>query len=253
MSDTTSGSGLMSALMDPGVDALLGAAQGFGAAAMPSRLPVPLGAVLGQGAGGLLAGLKSGQQAQLAQQQIQAVQIANQRGQVGLDWYKQMTGGGAPLGAPAPAGASSPMSATSASPGAAGGPTAGALLAAPASSVTSAPGNAVQGAGPPSASVNGVQVTDNNGRYLFSPQQLANMSYMSMAMGDARASAAFVGHAQTAAGGAGYAMGPNGTAFAVPGGGKDPNTIAANTAAEKWPRRSSYRRRLAARLRPRRL
>ena len=52
-------SGLMSALLDPGVDALLGAAQGFGQAALPSRLPVPLGAALGMGAGGALQGVQT--------------------------------------------------------------------------------------------------------------------------------------------------------------------------------------------------
>jgi hypothetical protein len=36
------------------------------------------------------------------------------------------------------------------------------------------------------------------------------------------------------AGGPGYALTPSGTGFAVPGGGKDPATIYANTSAEKW-------------------
>ena len=77
-------SGLMSALLDPGVDALLGAAQGFGQAALPSRLPVPLGAALGMGAGGALQGVQTSERGQLAQQQIQAAQMQNQATASGL-------------------------------------------------------------------------------------------------------------------------------------------------------------------------
>ena len=71
-------SGFLDALTDPGVDALLGAAQGFGQAAMPTRMPTPWGAVIGMGAGGALAGAKEGQGLQLQQQQVKAAQMQNQ-------------------------------------------------------------------------------------------------------------------------------------------------------------------------------
>jgi len=65
-------------LSDPGIDALLGAAQGFGQAAMPTRMPTPFGAVLGAGAGGLEQGLKTSQQLQQGAAQTQAAQMQNQ-------------------------------------------------------------------------------------------------------------------------------------------------------------------------------
>lgn len=72
MSDT-----LSDALSSPGIDALIGAAQGFGAAAMPSRMPVPIGAVLGQGLGGTLGGLKTSNELQQGQQQTLAAKMQN--------------------------------------------------------------------------------------------------------------------------------------------------------------------------------
>lgn len=86
------------ALTDPTTDALLGLAQGFGAAAMPTRMPTPLGAVMGQGIGGMQQGLATGQA-------LRRGDIQNQQARIGLDWYRNMTNpqgqGGAAFGAPA--------------------------------------------------------------------------------------------------------------------------------------------------------
>lgn len=85
MSDSPTWSdGLMSALLNPGVQALAGAAGGFAQAAMPSRLPVPTGAALGMGAAGALQGVQNAARGQLAQQQIQAAQMQNQATASGL-------------------------------------------------------------------------------------------------------------------------------------------------------------------------
>lgn len=89
------------ALTDPGTDALLGLAQGFGAASMPTRMPTPFGAVLGQGVGGMQQGLATGQA-------LRRGDIQNQQAQIGLNWYKNMQnpqgqggGMGSTMGAPA--------------------------------------------------------------------------------------------------------------------------------------------------------
>lgn len=82
MSDSTSGGGfgssLLSALTNPGVDALMGMAQGFAQAAMPTRMPTPWGAALGMGGAGALQGVRSGQQLQQASQAIQSGEMKNQ-------------------------------------------------------------------------------------------------------------------------------------------------------------------------------
>lgn len=121
MSGSTTPSPFFDALTDPGVEALLGASQGFAQAAMPTRMPTPFGAVLGMGAGGALAGEQAGQKMQLANQQIQHSKMQNQIDASGLPlalarnaslanmWahpeqmQAMMNGGSAPLGAP-PAG-----------------------------------------------------------------------------------------------------------------------------------------------------
>ncbi len=76
---------IFDALTNPGTDALLGMAQGFGQAAMPSRMPIPIGAVIGQGGAGALQGLGVGQQ-------LQKQGMANQQQRMLLDWYKNMYG-----------------------------------------------------------------------------------------------------------------------------------------------------------------
>jgi len=72
-----SGSALMDALSDPGVNTLAGMAQGFAQAAMPTRMPTPIGAVLGMGAGGMMQGAGNAQRMQAQQQQIQGARMQN--------------------------------------------------------------------------------------------------------------------------------------------------------------------------------
>lgn len=107
----------------PGVSPLLsalgGLAQGYGQAAMPSRMPVPFGAVMGMGAGGMEQGLNDAQKNMSMYQQAQGQQIQNQMAQTQLPiaqaqskmqlgllnnpaLLQQMMGGGTmPQGAPA--------------------------------------------------------------------------------------------------------------------------------------------------------
>lgn len=72
MSDT-----LANALQDPGIDALIGAAQSLGQAAMPTRMPTPIGSVLSAGLGGTLGGLKTSNELQQGQQQTLAAKMLN--------------------------------------------------------------------------------------------------------------------------------------------------------------------------------
>jgi hypothetical protein len=79
----------------------------------------------------------------------------------------------------------------------------------------------------------GAPVASGNNRYLASPASLIGMGNLAFASGDPSAAATFYGQAQAPAGGPGYAMGPDGTAFSVPGGGKDPSVIATASGAAK--------------------
>lgn len=60
---------LFGMMANPQAMGLLGLAQGFGQAAMPSRMPVPLGAAFGQAAGGMLAGMTQAQKLKLMAEQ----------------------------------------------------------------------------------------------------------------------------------------------------------------------------------------
>lgn len=66
---------------DPNTMALLGAAQGFGNASLPSRMPVPFGYVLGQGLGGAAQGAQQAQAYQSANMQNQMQKLALQKQQ----------------------------------------------------------------------------------------------------------------------------------------------------------------------------
>lgn len=79
-----SGSALMDALLDPGVNVLGGLAQGFAQAALPTRMPTPIGAVLGMGAGGAMQGVGNAQRLQRGQQELTAGGMANQLTASGL-------------------------------------------------------------------------------------------------------------------------------------------------------------------------
>ena len=188
--------GLMSALMSPGVNALAGFAGGMAQAAMPSRMKVPFGAALGFGAQGALQGAGNALSMQQQNQQLRAAQLQNQFAQAAMPTRLSLlsrstgaggSGGSAPFGAPM---------------------------------LSSGDGNASSGGGAPS------QVSSGTGaQYLQDPRTTLAMAQYALASGDDRASAALLSNLQAEAGGAGYAMGSNGAAFAVPGGGKDPGVI----------------------------
>ena len=99
MSGTTSDS----MFADPTAMGLLGLAQGFGAAAMPTpyRGGVPLGAAFGMALGGLNQGIKSARENAMGAQQLQAARDVNERTRLFLDQWKR---GGAPGASSAPAG-----------------------------------------------------------------------------------------------------------------------------------------------------
>lgn len=110
-----SGSRFMDALLDPGVQALGGMAQGFAQAAMPTRMPTPFGAVLGAGVGGLTQGAGTGLQLQKLgmENRLHAAQLPMELARTKMlsdfwqhpEQIQQMMGGGTPFGAPAPAAA----------------------------------------------------------------------------------------------------------------------------------------------------
>lgn len=91
---------IFDALTDPRTAALMGLTAGFGEAAMPTRMPIPLGAALAKGVSGMLPAIQQAQQTRMGN-------IQQQQAQIGLDWYKnamQPGGGGAPFGAPSAGG-----------------------------------------------------------------------------------------------------------------------------------------------------
>lgn len=117
--------GIYDYLSDPNTMALLGATQGFGQAALPSRLPVPFGAVMGQGAAGALGGVRQANASQLERQQATGLGIQNLNSALqynlwapylGLKPLDMSQGGGAsPQSMPGPTGGllSSPSTQTS--------------------------------------------------------------------------------------------------------------------------------------------
>lgn len=85
---------------DPTTMGLLGLAQGFGQAALPTPYKggTPLGAMIGMAAGGMGQGVRQAQQYAAGQQQLQAAQISNERMRAYLDAIKGQ--GGAAFGVP---------------------------------------------------------------------------------------------------------------------------------------------------------
>jgi len=199
-------------LSDPGIDALLGAAQGFGQAALPTRMPTPFGAVLGAGAGGLEQGLKTSQQLQQGAAQTQAAQMQNQMTKAYLGAIPGVvspSGGSTGSGA-APATSSFFSNATPSTSGSATVPT--------------------PGGSSPSAQ----QSTDANGNFLVPPNRFVQLSNLALLKGDPASAAKLLEMSQSYAGGPGYAMGQNGTGFAVPGGKEDLRTIYNDASAKGW-------------------
>ena len=196
-------------LSDPAFDALAGAAQGFGQAAMPSRMPVPFGAALGMGLGGAVQGARESAQLQQLGAQDQAAQIANQRSRMLMNWYQ----GQSPFGAPSGSGQG-------------GGAGAGG------SSATTGGGGTSSGSGGMAASIGTPPPASGQPSYLLSPQALVSRGDLALATGNDSAAATLYAQPNSMAGGAGYAMGANGTAFAVPGGAASLPTIAQKAYAE---------------------
>jgi hypothetical protein len=109
-------------LLNPSTLPLLSMAAALGNAARPSRLPVPLGSVFGDAAGGLAAGIQAGQQGQLSQQELYGRQIQNALNALTLRGYNRLqqdtggnppTAGGALAASMTPGGAASPAPSTS--------------------------------------------------------------------------------------------------------------------------------------------
>ena len=63
---------------DPTTMGLLGLAQGFGQAAMPSRMPVSFGAAMGMGGAGMMQGAQAGLAGQQQEQALAAARMTNQ-------------------------------------------------------------------------------------------------------------------------------------------------------------------------------
>lgn len=88
--------GIFGSLTDPSTMALLSAMQGVGQYAGSSRLPITTGEVLGGLGGGLLGGIRAGQQYQLGQEQQTAAALANAQALDQLRMWQAGTGGGVP-------------------------------------------------------------------------------------------------------------------------------------------------------------
>jgi hypothetical protein len=214
MSDTLTN--LTNGLSDPIFGALTGMTGGFAQAAMPSRMPVPLGAALGLAAQGMTSGAKSAYETQLGAETVRGKRIQNQLSEMALPFRKQMfdmlgndtSGNGGGVGVY----------------GSTAGDGSGAPTATGASALTGQSG--VSGQGAPLGVPN----------YLTSPQFLRNLAIANVGMGNDRTASTLFGNLQSGAGGAGYAFDPTGRAFAVPGGPHDPGVITRNTIASELPK-----------------
>lgn len=187
---------------DPLTAGLLGAAQGFAQAAMPSRMPIPFGAALGMGGGGALQGEMQALQGQKAAQEAQQLRLNNALMQASLPARVAMlqsvfgNGGGAPFGVPG---------------GTPGGPASGAT---PVSS----------------GGFTGQEASPN---YMFGPSDILSRGNLALALGQDRAAASLYGLLGPLAGGAGYYMGADNRAHFTPGGSMDPNVIAGREYAKE--------------------
>lgn len=201
MSDTTSGFAPSGGfLSDPFTAAMLGMSAGFANAAMPSRLPVPLGAAIGMGSQGFMQGGFGAQRYGLGQEQLRAAQLQNELLGARLPLFEQAIKqqlaltGGAPMGVPSMGGG--------------------------------APGvmPAVTG---DAASAGGA-----NSPYLTGPQ-IASMAQTNSLLGNdssARSLWNLYGSIPTP----GYTWMQNGGIGFAANGPHDPGVIARNTAIEKW-------------------
>jgi hypothetical protein len=213
---------------DPLTMSMLGMAQGFGQAALPSRMPVPFGAAMGMGAAGMMQGAQQAQQGQLQQQQIQSAQLANQLSRIRMPAYAAMAGdmgfgGGMPMGVPQTPQQPGLLTRVGSWLGLNGqtpAPAAAAPPAQPAPAAGQPPGAApAVMASPPGAAPAGSGAAPG---YVMSPAALYRRGDLAMLTGQDRAAGALYGNAQTEAGGTGYAAGTDGRSFAAPGGPNDP-------------------------------
>lgn len=198
MSDTTIGFFNTPLAASPLVMGLLGLSNGMAQAGMPSRMPVPLGAAIGMGAGGLAQGMHAAQQGQMAQQQIQQAKLNNALAQARLPLFQQginnllaQQQGGASGG---PAGVV---------PGALGGPAAG--------------------SGP----------SGGSHPYVSGPQLYNTANMMALLGQDSAARSVFNLYGSTG-GGTGYTYDQNGNVMPLPGGPADPRTIGRNAAVKAY-------------------
>ena len=205
MSDTTTPSWL-SSLNDvansPLVNGLLGMTQGFASAAMPSRMPIPFGAALGLAAAGMQAGMRNAYTSELARQQAETARLNNQLLAATMPYRTSLLG--------SLAGSSQPGSVA-------------------AYGTTTQPAQ-MGGAG--HAAPMGVPQSP---QYLVDPAMQRNLALYAMASGQDRAAAQLFSGLTSGAGGPGYAFGPSGTSFAIPGGPHDPSVLTRNTLAVKGP------------------
>jgi hypothetical protein len=187
---------------NPTIAGLLGAAGGFAQAAMPSRMPVPMGAAIGMAGQGLMQGAASAQDYRKQQLANQAAAMQNQYNAAFLP--DKMLAMREALGGVA-ANPSQPTEATT--PQIANG------------------GGAGSGSGSGSGSGDGGSAGIPFGRpgALSIPQQIAFLK-MALINGDGRTASTILSNLQQQAGGAGYRLNADGTSTFVPGGSADPGT-----------------------------
>jgi hypothetical protein len=77
---------------DPNMMAYLGMMAGLGQASAPSRLPVPLGVVMGDAAQGLMGGVAAGNQSRLSQQEAAGKRIGNLNDMLTLNMWRKAFG-----------------------------------------------------------------------------------------------------------------------------------------------------------------
>jgi hypothetical protein len=171
---------------DPTAMGLLGLAQGFGQAAMPSRMPVPMGAAIGMGAAGLGQGAGAAQAYQRAQLQNQQAQMQNDLAQAALPARKAMMeraligmgvgGGQSGASSPSPSGWSGGQSTGGNAPSSGG-----------------APGNAGAGGAQPGFGGGMGQGAPGGSSVSFGPNEVLNQAYLAYGSGDTNAFARLMG------------------------------------------------------------
>ncbi len=146
-----------SPFFNPTIAALLGAGGALGQAAMPSRMPISLGAALGMAGPALEQGAQAGVAGQMREQQVQQARLQNQQMGLYLNALRGLYPGGG------------------AAPGAASGGQPG-----PAGQAPQTPVGASLGAPSPAAAAPSAAGADPYGGALFGPQSAAQWAQMEM-------------------------------------------------------------------------